>query len=454
MRDIREIWSKALERLREILTEDSFQRWISNITPVRMEEERLVLGVPSSMFVDWLTCNYKELIEEAIRKATALKLKVCFESGHDVELPPEDVLPEIPEEEPQESAHLPGQVQPESTFGLDKRYTFDSFVIGENNRMAMVACQAVAAKPGENVNPLFIYSGTGLGKTHLLQGIAQYVLSHNPKANVMYINTEDFANQFVDAMLHRSLPAFRNRFRYVDVLLMDDVQFLGRKEAFQEELFHTFNALYNAHKQIVMTSDRQPHEIPGLEKRLVSRFEWGLSVEIYPPELETRIAIIRKKQEDQQYKLSEEVIQYVAARLKSNVRRLESAVTKLVSWASLTGMKIDVAATERLLSDVFSEESGNLLSVEDIQRVVAEYYDIRMSDIIGNRRPANIAVPRQVAMYFARKMTELSLPSIGEKFNRNHTTVFHAISAVEEKEKSSEEFKRELAQIERKLKSF
>ena len=448
MLDVKEIWSATTSRLRDILTEDTYQRWIAYITPVRLEEEKIVLGVPSEVFVDWLIRNYRELIEESIKKTQGVRLKVVFEEGHDVKIEETKPAPDT------KVVHKPGNVIIDSTFGLDRRYTFDTFVVGENNRVAVAACQAVAAKPGESVNPLFIYSGTGLGKTHLLQGIAQSVLRRNPKANVMYINTEDFANQYVDALSNRSLSSFRAKFRNLDLLLMDDVQFLDRKEQFQEEVFHTFNALYNARKQIVLTSDRQPHEIPGLEKRLVSRFEWGLSVEICPPELETRIAIIHKKQEEQQYKLSEDVIQYVAARLKSNVRRLESAVTKLVSWASLTGVQIDIPYTEKLLADVFSEESGNSLTVEDIQRVVAEYYDIRVAELTGNRRPANIALPRQVAMYFARKMTDLSLPAIADKFNRNHTTVFHAVSAIEDKEKCNEEFKRELCQIERKLRSF
>lgn len=458
MMDIQDIWTKARNYLREQMTADCYQRWIGNIVPVRLEGKEIILGVPSSMFCDWLNYNYKDVIEESFKITSSLKLKAVFESGHEPLPEPEEAESKSLESaDAAASAVCAGNKEtnlaPKSSIqSLDRRFTFETFVVGENNMFAYNACRAVANNPGTNMNPLFIHSSTGLGKTHLLQGIAHDVIARNPKANVMYVNSEDFLNQYIEAMYKNSFAAFRKKFRSLDVLLIDDVQFIGSKQGFQEEIFHTFNALYNAHKQIVLTSDRPPHEIGGLEKRLVSRFEWGLTTEMLPPDLETRIAIIHKKQEEQEYKLDEEVVRYVAARLKSNVRRLESSICKLVSWASLSNTRIDVASAEKLLSNVFNEEASAVLSIEDIQKIVAEYYDIRLADMTSKRRPANIALPRQVAMFFARKMTDLSLSAIADKFSRNHATILHAVSAVDEK-LSDSEFKREIGLIERKLRS-
>ncbi|MBQ6471558.1 MAG: chromosomal replication initiator protein DnaA, partial [Victivallales bacterium] len=297
------------------------------------------------------------------------------------------------------------------------------------------------------------HSGTGMGNTHLLQAIAREALRVTPNRRVVYVTCEEFLNQYIDAMMHNRFQQFRARFRELDILLIDDVQFIGSKQGFQEEIFNTFNSIYLAHKQIVMTSDRPPHEIGGLEKRLVSRFESGLTTEITAPDLETRVAIVRKKQEEHRQKLDEDVVMYLASHLKSSVRRLESAVFKLVSWASLSKLKMDIPTAERLLGDIFSEEQDTLLTVEEIQRLVAEFYDVRLADMTSTRRPANIALPRQVAMYFARKMTELSLPAIAEKFHRTHATILHACSAVEGHLKD-DAFRRDLTLLERKMKSL
>lgn len=468
MIDIQDIWKKATELLRSQMTADCYERWIANIVPVRIdkgvdkgvEKVVMVLGVPGGMFCDWLSINYKDIIRETLRSVTAdATLDVTFECGHEPPARQEPAAAE-PEAEQAPSAAAPSvsvstpHLAPQSTLQtLDRRFTFDTFVVGDNNSFAFNACRAAASQPGTNINPLFIHSSTGLGKTHLIQALAQELMLSNPSANVLYVSSEDFLNQYIEAMYKKTFATFRRKFRGLDVLLIDDVQFIGSKQGFQEEIFHTFNALYNAHKQIVMTSDRPPHEIGGLESRLVSRFEWGLTADIQQPNLETRIAIIRKKQEEQNHKLSEDVIRYVAARLKSNVRRLESGIFKLVSWASLTGITIDIPTTERLLGDIFSEETDSMLSVEEIQKTVAEFYDIRMADMTSKRRPANIALPRQIAMYLSRKMTELSLPAIADKFCRNHATVIHAIDTVKERLNSSDDFKREIGQLERKLKN-
>lgn len=471
MFEVREIWKLAASELKEMLDADTYQRWIMNIVPVRLDREDLVLGVPSGTFCDWLSNNYKPVIEEAILKSSSLRLNAVFESGYKAGdcMPPEEKSASVAAVTEPAVATVPHKtakshavranaepVQKDAEdcgISLDRRFTFDSFVVGENNRFAYSACRSVAENPGSRMNPLFIHSSTGLGKTHLLQGIAQHVLAKNPKAKVIYVTSEEFLNQYISAMLKNQFAGFRSKYRNADVLLIDDMQFISQKSGFQEEIFHTFNALYAAHKQIVMTSDRSPHEIDGLDKRLVSRFEWGLTAEIQVPDLETRIAIVRKKQEEQEYKLDDEVINYVASKLKSNVRRLESGIFKLVSWASLAGVKMDCAMANKLLSDVFNEEAGSVVTIEDIQRIVAEYYDIRLADMTSKKRPANIAWPRMVAMYFARRMTEMSLPAIAEKFLRNHATVLHACTAVTEKVDSDEDFKRELSIIEHKLKN-
>lgn len=462
---INDIWEKTSLALRQRLNADTYERWIANIVPVRIEAKNIILGVSNDLFNLWLSANYKDLIAECMLQSCGCKLKIVFESGHEAAAPEpvaagagtvpatNEQLSVMPSTE--HHGHHNAGAEQRGPYGqpFNGRFIFDSFVVGENNRFAHGACRAVASAPGTAYNPLFVHSPTGLGKTHLLQAVAQEVLKVNRRAKVEYLYSEDFCNQYIDALSHKALPAFRNRFRTVDVLLIDDVHFFGGKEGLQEEFFHTFNALYNGHKQIVLASDRPPHEIGGLEKRLVSRFEWGLITDIQPPDLETRIAILHRKQDEHQIKLDEDVLQYLAARLKSNVRRLEGALVHLVSYSSVTGKKITIETTEDLLSTLFNEEASAQVTIEHIQRTIADYYDIRFSDMTSKRRPANIAFPRQVAMFFCRRLTELSLPSIAEQFNRNHATVLHAISTVESKLERNPDFRREIAQLERKLKA-
>ena len=455
MDNCQEIWQRASACLKELVDAVDYDRWLANIVPLRQEGRTLYLGLPNTLWVTWVSDNFSDDIVKAIQKSTGLKLQVYFETCEAPAAKPqlaEEKAPEPAEEKPTKIT-VDYKPLPESTFGFDRRFTFDTFVVGDNNKFAYSACMGVAKNPGGHLNPLFIHSGTGLGKTHLLQAIAQEALALHPKYKILYVSSEDFLNQYLDAMVNKKFTEFRNRYRNLDMLLIDDVQFIGNKEHFQEEVFHTFNALNNAHKQIVMTSDRPPHEINGLEKRLVSRFENGLTAEIMPPDLETRIAIIHKKQETQEYKLSEDVIRYVAARLKSNVRRLEGGIFTLVSWGAVYGQDISIEQTEKLLRDAFVEEKDSLLTIEDVQRIVAEFYDIRMADMTSKRRPAGIALARQVAMYFSRKYLEESFPAIAEKFCRDHSTVIHAVTAVESKLSKSDDFKREMNQIENKLKS-
>lgn len=458
---VKQIWLDCKSQLQQKLDHRSFSMWIANIVPVSMDDGILVLGVSNNVFSGWLEENYSGIIEETLTALCGEPVRVRFESGHEVE---ELLLAEAQIEAARPQPPLPSVSAPSlpssSATGAEAslmnwRYSFEAFVVGGNNRFAHGACQAVASSPGTAYNPLFIHSPSGLGKTHLLQAIALQVNRASRNARVEYHSSEEFCNQYIDALGRKSLTSFRNRFRNVDVLLIDDVHFFAGKDGLQEEFFHTFNALYNARKQIVLTSDRSPHEIGGLEKRLVSRFEWGLTADIQAPDLETRIAILRQKQQLQEIRLSDDVLRHLAERIRSNIRRLEGALLNLVSYASLTGSKgesISVEMANSLLANIFNEECSTSVNVEHIQKVVAEYYDIRMADMTSKRRPANIAFPRQVAMYFSRKMTRLSLPAIAEQFNKNHATVLHAINSIEEKQAESEDFRREISILEKRLK--
>lgn len=461
MEDIIDIWLGTTEILRKRLNADTYDRWISGIVPLRLEGGVAYLGVSSELFSEWLTNHYSDLIRESIETSCGLRLKVVFESGH--ELPEQRI--EVAEVAKPSSKSKVASTGVDSgsnhrvhdgdvlSPSLNKRYTFDQFVVGDGSRFAYSACLAVAKSPGTAYNPLLVHSTIGLGKTHLLQSIAHETLRKNPRAKVEYLTSEAFCNQYTLAIQHNALPAFRQRFRDVDVLLVDDVQFFGTKTGFQEEFFHTFNAMHSNHRQIVLASDRPPQEINGLEKRLVSRFEWGLTTEIQAPDLETRIAIIRKKQEEQTVKLNDDVINYLAARLKSSVRRLEGAVFSLVSNSCLTGQSVTLDMVEQTLKNIFLEEADTQVTVDHIQRLVAEHYDIRLADMTSAKRPASIAWPRQIAMYFSRKLTDLSYPAIAEQFRRSHATVLHAFSTVEQKIYSNQDFKREIEVLERKLKS-
>ncbi len=450
MSSLSQTWQEASAILRRTLSEDTYTRWIAGIVPLEITDRSLRLGVSNDVFSDWLNMNYRDLIEAALEEGSGRHLRISFESGHDPPPEPAGAASSIPVSPASAS---PAPPEPESKLPYNRRFTFGTFVVGEDNRFAHATCYAVAQTPGKVYNPLFIHSPVGLGKTHLLQAIAQEVKAKQPRTRVEYISSEEFANAYIDALRGNTLSAFRSHYRCVDVLLIDDVHFFVGKERFQEEFFHTFNALYNGHKQIVLTSDRPPHEIGGLEKRLVSRFEWGLTADILPPDLETRIAILKKKQDEHTVKLSDEVLFFVASRIRSNVRRLEGALVRLVSYSSLTKTEITEETAEHLLGNLFDQETASLITVEQIQRTVADYYDIRLADMSSKRRPQFIAFPRQVAMFFCRRLTDYSSPTIGEHFNRNHATILHAVRTVENRMGKDASFRREIAVLERKIKS-
>jgi chromosomal replication initiator protein len=345
-------------------------------------------------------------------------------------------------------AARPGTTVP----GLNPRNTFESFVVGPNNEIAHAASLAVAQAPARTYNPLFVYGGVGLGKTHLMQAIGQFVWAKRKNMKVIYVSSELFINEFIDAIQHSNLVKFRKRYRQADLLLIDDIQFLGGKERSQEEFFHTFNTLFDGHKQIVLSSDRPASEIANLEHRLVSRFEWGLTAELQPPAIETRLAILRKKADAMQIKLHEDVFQFLATRIRTNVRRLEGALMRVASFASLSGRELTNETVEHLLKDILQEEGRQSISIEQIQRRVAEHFDVRLADMTSKRRPASIAFPRQVAMYLARELTKASLNEIGDAFGgRDHGTVLHACKLVKKRIAEQDNIRQTISYIDSSL---
>jgi chromosomal replication initiator protein len=449
--DVEKIWADALKNLRSILNPDIFNLWFHPIRPVEVIDGAMILEVPNDFCELWLKDNYLGLIKDTIGAAAGQRLEVKFRSSN---IPMAETLSPGAESKiasgngnVEESAERPSKELP-----FNPRNTFDTFVVGSNNSFAHAAAMAVAKEPGKSYNPLFLYGGVGLGKTHLLHAIGQHVAGHKKAAKVAYVSSEKFTNEFVDAIQNNSIAKFRKKYRHVDVLLIDDVQFLSGKERIQEEFFHTFNALHEQHRQLVMTCDRPAGEIQGLEQRLVSRFEWGLVTDMQPPDIETRVAILRKKERAMGVTLHDDVVQFIASRIRANIRRLEGGLIRVASYASLTGKPVTLEMAENLLRDVLSEEGKFSITIDVIQKKVAEHFDIRVADMTSKRRPENIAFPRQVAMYLARNMTESSLNMIGEAFGgRDHGTVLHACRLVKDRMEVDPHVREAVKHIERKL---
>jgi chromosomal replication initiator protein len=425
-----QLWQRLSAALKPQVSPDTFKRWFSTVELVEVDDKSVTLRVPNNIYQFWIESNYMTALQTAIITALGGPRAVKFSSpsGTGTQMPLEDaavlkeILPALPSDT-KAGASVPG---------LNPRNTFESFVVGPNNEIAHAASLAVAQSPARTYNPLFIYGGVGLGKTHLMQAIGQYVWAKKKKdTKVMYLSSELFINEFIDAIQHSNLVKFRKRYRQADLLLIDDIQFLGGKERSQEEFFHTFNTLFDGHKQIVLSSDRPASEIANLEHRLVSRFEWGLTAELQPPDIETRMAILRKKARTMQIKLGDEIFQFLASRIRTNVRRLEGALMRVASFASLSGKELTQDVVEHLLKDILQEEGRHSITIEQIQRRVAEHFDVRLADMTSKRRPASIAFPRQVAMYLARELTKASLNEIGDAFGgRDHGTVLHACKLV------------------------
>jgi chromosomal replication initiator protein len=421
------LWEEISGRLREALSDGTYSKWFGDVHELRLDDDTLVLTVPSEFTRDWIEGNFLGLIGAAVRDIVGIERPIELRVADGADTPTEDragsegVVPMV--------QRL--RERPESG-GFNAKYTFDSFVIGSSNRFAHAAALAVAEAPAQAYNPLFIYGHTGLGKTHLLQAVAQYVAEHSSELSVRYMTSEAFVNDFINSLRDKRIEGFKQRYRGYDVLLIDDVQFFEGKERFQEEFFHTFNSLYEAGSQIVLSSDRPPRDIATLEERLRSRFEWGLITDIQPPDLETRIAILRKKVKvDGIHVHDEQVLTFTASRVSTNIRELEGALTRVVAFSSLTGRPMTVELAQDVLRDVFPQGEAAEVSIKRIQDLVAERFSLSLDELCGDKRSQNIVYPRQVAMYLSRELTDSSLPKIGKEFGgRDHTTVIHATSKI------------------------
>lgn len=449
--DAEKLWASALTMLRSILNQDIFNLWFSPIRAVEVAEGAMVLEVANDFCELWLKDNYLGLIRDVIASASGQRLEIKFRPANvpmTAKLVSKAEAKIAPTQEAEEVVERPGGKE----MPFNPKNTFDTFVVGANNSFAHAAAIAVAKEPGKSYNPLFLYGGVGLGKTHLLHAIGQYVTSNKKGAKVAYVSSEKFTNEYIDAIQNNSLFKFRRKYRHVDVLLIDDVQFLAGKERIQEEFFHTFNALHEQHRQLVMTCDRPAGEIQGLEQRLVSRFEWGLVTDMQPPDIETRVAILRKKERAMGVSLQDEVINYLASRIRANIRRLEGALIRVASYSTLTGKQVGLDLAESLLRDVISEEGRVAISISQIQKEVADHYDIRLADMTSKRRPENIAFPRQVAMFLSRNLTDSSLNTIGEAFGgRDHGTVLHAVRMVKDRMEVDQQVRDQVRHLERRL---
>jgi chromosomal replication initiator protein len=421
------LWEDVLSQLRPQMNDESFDLWLRPIKPLFVESGRIVLQVPNAFFADWLRDHYQARIEELLKAQAGETISLSFQVLRSVEdavkpAPPAIPLPVAPR----------GPALPPLENHLSARYTFETFVIGHSNRFAQAASQAVAKDPGKAYNPLFLYGGVGLGKTHLMHAIGHHILKSSPAARVLYTTSEKFINEFIDSLRFEKMNQFRQKYRNVDCLLIDDIQFLVNKESSQEEFFYTFNTLYDSRKQIVISSDRPPKEIPTLQERLITRFEWGVVADIQAPELETRIAILREKAEAEHLYVTDDVILFLASHVRTNIRELEGSLIRVAAHASLTGVPLTVDSAKEVLRDVIArEEAAAPVSLEKIQDVVARHYHIDVHEMKSKRRTDAIAFPRQIAMYLARTLTEMSTTQIGDAFGgKDHTTVMHASNKV------------------------
>ncbi len=440
-----DIWAKTLDIIKsELSNEQTFNIWFVPIKCSSRTSEKIVLEVPNKFFQDWLLNRYMPVISSSISKACGSELTIEFVmSASAPAAAPTDIQKreEVKKEGKGFWPFSKNISDHAKDIGLDPKYTFDTFVVGSSNRFAHAAAMAVSDSPAKAYNPLFIYGGTGLGKTHIMHAIGERVLQKNPKSKVLYISSEDFTNQMISAIQNRSMTKFRDKYRSVDILLIDDVHFIAGKDSTQEEFFHTFNTLYDAHKQIVVTSDRPPKEINRLEERLVSRFLYGLVTDVQPPDFETRIAILKRKSEMASLSLPEDFFYFLAEKVKTNIRELEGALIRVVAYSKLIGKDISVDLAKEVLKDMIIEGEKKI-TIDLIQKKVSEYFDIKLADMRSKKRSKAIAYPRQVAMYVARQLTDYSLPEIGDQFGgRDHTTVIHACNKIEADLVSKDGFK-------------
>ena len=443
------IWGTAQEHLRSMLSPDTYNLWFAPLRAASQDNNTLLLEVANDFCEVWLKDNYLSLLQDVVAAASGKQLQIKFKVG------PNGPAPASADNNPAKTKILEPapdrSLLPQEPI-FNPKNTFETFVVGNNNNFAYAASLAVAQAPGKSYNPLFLYGGVGLGKTHLLHAIGHHVTANKKGVRVAYVSSEKFTNEYIDGIQNNQLVKFRKKYRQTDVLLIDDIQFLAGKERIQEEFFHTFNALHEAHKQIVLTCDRPASEIQNLEHRLVSRFEWGLVTDLQPPDVEMRLAILHKKAQLMGVELPDDIINFLANRIRTNIRRLEGALIRVASFAALTGKKLSVEVIEGLLREVLHEEGRHSVSIELIQKRVAEHFDIRLADMTSKRRPESIAFPRQIAMFLARQMTDTSLTAIGEAFGgRDHGTVLHACRLVKDRMEVDANVRQVVSYLEKQL---
>jgi len=457
-KELDHIWKKTLENIKEKITNPSFNTWFSETKAVMTTaENQLVLQVPNNFIQEWIESQYTDLIEEILKNLTGNKWTLILLTPEEVKKFKENKKNSTDKKEEKSEITVENENTEENNVeselkqnGFNPKYTFDTFVVGNSNRFAHAASLAVAEAPAKAYNPLFIYGDVGLGKTHLMQAIAHFILKNNPDYKVVYVSSETFTNELINSIKDDSTVDFRDKYRNIDILLVDDIQFLAGKERTQEEFFHTFNTLHESNRQLIISSDRPPKEIPTLEERLRSRFEWGLITDIQKPDLETRIAILRKKADIENLTIPNEVVIYIANKIQSNIRELEGALVKVIAYSSLVDREIDVDLAREALKDLVNKKKNESIEVniERIKKIITDDYNLRMEDMQSKKRTQNIAFPRQIAMYLSRELTDFSLPHIGDEFGgRDHTTVIHAHNKIQEKIENENDFSNKIERL-------
>jgi chromosomal replication initiator protein len=426
------IWNEILSRVETKVNRHSFYTWFKPTSFIGDTGEELQIRVPNGLFRDWLTKHYGGVLKEVLTEIGRENLEITFSTKTETGSNQPSEKPVLPLlEEPIKKVSRPR--------GLNPRYSFDTFVVGSSNQFAHAASLAVAEAPSRSYNPLFLYGGVGLGKTHLMHAIGQYLLAQNDQVKLTYISSERFMNEMINAVRYDRILEFRERYRTIDVLLVDDIQFLAGKVGTQTEFFHTFNSLYDAQKQIILSSDCPPHEIPSLEERLSSRFKMGLIADIQPPDLETKVAILKKKAAAEGVPLADEVALYIAGRIRSNIRELEGSLIRLLAYASLTGSEISLSLAQDVLRDILDPDQN--VSIEMIQKFIANYYQLKVADLKSRNNSQSVTLPRQIAMYLSKSLTNNSLPQIGKSFGgKHHSTVIHSIKKIEGRRKLDRDF--------------
>jgi len=455
-----EVWSSIITAARDVLPEQTFRTWLASTEAVGLSDDTLVVAAPTRFAVEWIEDKYGDLLRDLASRSMGRPLELRFEhhgTGNRLVFPEivadsGALVPETLALQPTAKPDARTAVEGAKYAGLNQRYTFERFVIGGNSQLAAAACRGVADSPAQLYNPLFIYGDTGLGKTHLMHAIGHDILGRSPETQIAYVPSEQFTNEMISAIRSGRTPEFRQRYRRIDVLLVDDVHFLGNKEGTQEEFFHTFNSLYDAHRQIVITSDRPPQEIPGLQERLVSRFEWGLVTDIKPPDFETRVAILQKKATEDRLTLDEEVIEFIARNRKSSVRQLEGAVIKLLAYSSLTRREINLDLAREALGPRLEDEIGLRVTPVEIRQKTAQAWGVTVENLVSKRRTKPLTVPRQVAMYLIKTTLDIPYTEIGALFGgRDHSTVIHSVNKVEADMASNREFRARVRRLQDEL---